>query len=131
MLGVVGWLVQELVNFPFPYFKHLNPVEAHDYFVSTGGMSQILLFVSFFEVFGAFALRESLEGDREPGYFGLDPLNFCKTPELTMKYRTNEIKNGRLAMIAFGGLYHSFLVSGQGTFDQLAHFKGIPVNILN
>lgn len=129
MLGVVGWLVPEIFTWPSAYFKPQDPAAAHDYFVSTGGMSQILIFVIFAELFGAIALRETLEGDREPGYFGLDPLNMCSNPDKAMKFRENEIRNGRLAMIAFGGLYHGFLVSHQGTLEQLAHFKGIPASI--
>lgn len=129
MLGVLGCLVQELIQ--FPGVKPMNMVDAHNFFVKTGGMSQILLFCSFFEVFGAVALRETLNGDREPGYFGFDPLNLGKNPAVLAKYRVNEIKNGRLAMCAFGGFYHANLVSGTNVIDQLQHFKGIPVNILH
>ena len=70
MLAILGMVVAELSTLPFPYFKPQLAVDAHDYFVKTGGMSQILLFVSFFEVFGAVALRETLNGNREPGDFG-------------------------------------------------------------
>lgn len=129
MLGVVGWVVPEVFRLPAPYFKALDPVAAHDYFVSTGGMSQILLAVSFLEIIGAIALRETLEGDREPGYFGFDPLGLGKSPELFKKYQVNEIKNGRLAMIAFGGFYHSFLMTHQGVIDNLTHFKAIPGHV--
>lgn len=129
MLGVTGWLVPELFTWPSAYFKPLDPVAAHDYMVSTGGMGQILLFILFAEVFGAIALRETIDGDRPPGYFGLDVFGLTKTPEGMKKYAEKEIKNGRLAMIAFGGLYHAFLVSHQGTFEQLAGFKGIAANV--
>ena len=92
-------------------------------------MSQILLFVAFFEVIGAIALKETLNGDREPGYFGFDPLGLGKNPETYKRYQVSEIRNGRLAMIAFGGFYHGWLVSHQGTLAQLANFKGVPVNV--
>lgn len=95
MLGVLGWVFPELWRFPFPYFKALNPVEAHDYFVKTGGMSQILLFCAFAEVFGALALRETLDGDRDPGYFGFDPLGLGKDPAKWRQYQTAELKNGK------------------------------------
>lgn len=129
MLGVLGILVQEL--FQFPGVKPMSPTAAHDFFVKEGGMSQILLFISFFEIFGAIALRETLEGDRPPGYFGFDPLGLGKNPEVMKKYQLNEIKNGRLAMCAFGGFYHAGLVSKTGVLDQLAHFQGFPVDILH
>jgi hypothetical protein len=41
-------------------------------------MGQILLWVSFAEVFGTLALFETLEGKRAPGDFGFDPLGFGK-----------------------------------------------------
>lgn len=127
MLGCLGLIVQEL--YQFPKLDPMSPQQAHDFFVKTGGMSQILLFVSFFEIFGAIALRETLEGDREPGYFGFDPLGLGKNPSVFKKYQLSEIKNGRLAMIAFGGLYHATLVSKQGIVEQLTHFKGVPAHL--
>lgn len=129
MLGVLGVIVQELVQ--FPGVKALSPAAAHDFFVREGGMSQILLFVCFLEVFGAIALKETLEGDRPPGYFAFDPLGLGKNPAVWDKYALNEIKNGRLAMCAFGGLYHAGLVSKTGVIDQLVHFQGVPVDILH
>lgn len=101
MLGVLGWVFPDIFRLPFPYFKALDPVAAHDYFVSTGGMSQILLFVIFMEVFGAIALRETLEGDREPGYFGFDPLGLGKNPATYKRYQENEIKNGEFLRTVF------------------------------
>ena len=127
MLGVLGYILPEL--FRFPGVPAMSAAEAHNFFVKTGGMSQILLFVSFFEIFGAVALRETLEGDRAPGYFGFDPLGLGKNPATFKRYQVSEIKNGRLAMIAFGGLYHAGLVSKQGVLEQLSSFKGIPAHV--
>lgn len=129
MLGVLGIIVPEI--FRFPGVQPMSPAAAHDFFVKEGGMSQILLFCSFFEIFGAIALKETLEGDRAPGYFAFDPLGLGKNPEVFKKYQVNEIKNGRLAMCAFGGLYHAGLVSKTGVIDQLTHFQGVPVDILH
>lgn len=127
MLGVLGWFVQEI--FHFPWIKSADPVAAHDNAVAAGGMWQLLLFLGFLEVFGAFALKETLEGEREPGYFGFDPLGMAKTPEAMKTYQLKEIKNGRLAMCAFGGLYHAYLMSHEGALSQLSHFKGIPGHV--
>ncbi|KAI0556940.1 Chlorophyll A-B binding protein [Gracilaria domingensis] len=124
MLGVLGYIIPEV--FQFPWGKPLNPVEAHEFFVKTGGMSQLLLFLGFLEIFGAIALKETLEGDRAPGYFGFDPLGLGKDPEKFKKYHLSEIKNGRLAMCAFGGLYHATLLTKQGTLEQLTHFQALP-----
>ncbi|PXF49735.1 Chlorophyll a-b binding protein 6, chloroplastic [Gracilariopsis chorda] len=124
MLAVLGYVVPEF--FLFPWGKTLNPIEAHDFFVKTGGMSQILLFVSFFEVFGTLALIRTLQGERAPGYFGFDPLGLGKDPEKFKRYHLSELKNGRLAMCAFGGFYHATLLTNQGVFEQLSNFKALP-----
>lgn len=129
MLGVLGVVIPEIIR--FPGVKAMTPTEAHDFFVKTGGMSQILLFVSFFEIFGSVALKATLDGTRAPGYFAFDPLGLGKNPDVFKKYQLSEIKNGRLAMCAFGGLYHAGLVSKTGVIDQLTHFQGVPVSILN
>lgn len=127
MLGVLGYVFPEI--FRFPGVEAMGAAQAHDFFVKEGGMSQILLFCSFFEVFGAVALRETLEGDRAPGYFGFDPLGLGKNPATMKRYQLAEIKNGRLAMCAFGGLFHANLLSKVGILEQLGHFKGIPAHL--
>ena len=44
------------------------------------------------------------ESGRIPGDFGLDPLNFCSTPEKTAEMKMKEIVHCRLAMFAFSGM---------------------------
>jgi len=71
-------------------------------------LGQILLFVSLFEILAAVpATNYTMNGgDREPGDFGLDPLGFIAdaTPEQKMDMQIKELKNGRLAMLAFSGV---------------------------
>ncbi|KAJ1623385.1 hypothetical protein T492DRAFT_883701 [Pavlovales sp. CCMP2436] len=43
------------------------------------------------------------ETDRKPGDFYFDPMNMAKGKD-SSKMATNEIKNGRLAMVAFSGI---------------------------
>jgi hypothetical protein len=65
-------------------------------------MGQILFWVTFAEVFGTIALFDTLEGKgRAPGDFKFDPLGLGKNPATLEKYQLAEIKNGRLAMLAF------------------------------
>lgn len=127
MLGALGMVFPEIWR--FPGVSAMGPVDAHNFFVKAGGMWQLLLWLSFLEIFGAIALRETLEGDRAPGDFSFDPLGFSKDPATKAKYQLAEIKNGRLAMCAVGGLYHAGLVSKQGVLEQLSHFKGVPVHL--
>eukprot|EP00177_Eucheuma_denticulatum_P007552 GFKZ01013754.1.p1 GENE.GFKZ01013754.1~~GFKZ01013754.1.p1 ORF type:complete len:210 (-),score=30.59 GFKZ01013754.1:27-656(-) len=123
MLAAVGILVQELYTFGGSYFPKMLPVEAHDYYIRTGGMGQILLFIAFFEGISCYALKQCVEGKSEPGDFGFDPLGLGKEPTTFKKYQVNEIMNGRLAMIAVGGLIHQEWVTKSGAIDQLLNFK--------
>jgi hypothetical protein len=131
MLAVLGLIVPEFYTFPFyhaPAGALTASSEMHDYFVQLGSLKQILLWVSFAEVFGAFALKETLEGDRAPGYFGLDPLGLASTPEKMHDMRTREIKNGRLAICAVGGIIHQQFITHEPTIYNLTHFHGVPVH---
>jgi len=47
------------------------------------------------------------------GEFGFDPLNLGKDPAKRERYALSEVRNGRLAMLAVGGLFHQVLVSGE------------------
>lgn len=50
-----------------------------------------------------------------PGAFGFDPLNLAKKPaEVRERYELQELKNGRLAMSAIGGLIHQSILLGGG-----------------
>ena len=50
-------------------------------------------------------------------------LGMGKDPNALARRRIVELKNGRLAMIAFGGVIHQQLLTKQGTLEQLANFK--------
>jgi len=56
----------------------LPPIEAHDVLVKSGGMSQILLWTSFLEIFGGIALFQTIQGKRYPGDFQFDPLGLSQ-----------------------------------------------------
>lgn len=95
-----------------------------DYFWANGAFKQILLWTHFAEVFGSVALYDTMTGgDRIPGYFGLDPLGLAGKPGTAKfaKFQTNEIKNGRLAMIACGGrkFLLLFVLSRRKLLDNL------------
>jgi len=76
----------------------------------------------------AFVLSEQV-GCMEPlGYF--DPLGFCPDEEAEFKkLRANEVKHGRLAMMASVGLLgQSFLGAGHGSISSLQTVEG-PLGI--
>jgi light-harvesting complex I chlorophyll a/b binding protein 1 len=73
--------------------------------VQNGVMGNALVFIGLFEIVSWLAIAEMLQGSgREPGdfSFGTSFLN-GKTDEQIAKLKYQEIKNGRLAMMAFGG----------------------------
>eukprot|EP00285_Hemiselmis_virescens_P006755 CAMPEP_0173382602 /NCGR_PEP_ID=MMETSP1356-20130122/5115_1 /TAXON_ID=77927 ORGANISM="Hemiselmis virescens, Strain PCC157" /NCGR_SAMPLE_ID=MMETSP1356 /ASSEMBLY_ACC=CAM_ASM_000847 /LENGTH=215 /DNA_ID=CAMNT_0014337031 /DNA_START=39 /DNA_END=686 /DNA_ORIENTATION=- len=123
MLAVLGFVVQEFYTLPF--FPKMAPVDAHDYFVTQGGGSQIIFWISFVEIFGVVALFETLQGKRDAGDYAFDPLNLAKDEVTLARYRQAEIKHARLAMIAIGGFIHQFWVTKQTVFEQLGDFRSL------
>lgn len=108
MLAFLGYVSVDL-GFTLPDHAW-SSFEAHDKSVGAygGAMGQILLFASLIEILaGVPAANYTMNGgDREPGDFGFDPLGYLKdaSPELKEKLVTQELKNGRLAMLAFSGV---------------------------
>ena len=52
-------------------------------------------------------------GARQPGYFGFDPLGFSKGKDAA-RMKVAEVKNGRLAMLAFSGMITQAALTGNG-----------------
>ncbi|KAI0557261.1 light-harvest protein [Gracilaria domingensis] len=59
------------------------------------------------------------KSDREPGDFKFDPLGLEKDPAKLAVYKVNEIKNGRLAMIAVSGAIHHAAILNQNLLEQI------------
>lgn len=129
MLAVLGWWATDgafgfPIRFPGSIFSTANiptAYNAHDILVEQGAMGFMLVAVGLVELANGAAIVQVSKGelDRAPGDFNFDPLGFSKnkSADAIKTMETKEINNGRLAMLAFGGIatqtalgdaYHSF-----------------------
>ena len=124
MMAWLGFVAVDLgfKVYPIPEaYEGLTSVTAHDALVEQGAMGQMLLWFSFLEVFDTIAVIQMLNGSgRKPADFGFDPLGFLKnkTPEQVEEMKLKEIKNGRLAMLAFSGVVTQAVLT-QGPFPYV------------
>ena len=114
MLACAGMVVPEFVRIPGEQFSFSNipyVIEAHDKLPES--MIQIFGWISFLEACSFPALANMNNYDRMPGDFSFDPLGlYPTTPEKQKEMQVAELKNGRLAMIAIGGMVAGASVTG-------------------
>jgi len=123
MLAATGYMVQELVSIPgYPGYSP-NAVEAVSA-VPQGGLAHILITLALIEIFsnkGKYTMMTMFEdGTKVPGDLGFDPLKFGENPETRARLEMAELKNGRLAMLAFSGMIHQTFVTGKPLFASLS-----------
>lgn len=116
MLAVLGMVVPEFIRVPgeqFSFEAVSHALDAHDKLPQS--MIQIFGWISFLESCTWAALANMNNFDRKPGEYGFDPLNLWgKDEEKRKRMEIAELKNGRLAMIAIGGMVHGAIVTGKG-----------------
>ena len=122
MLAATGYLFQEFFGIPgYPGYD-ANPVTAFSS-VPPEGLLQIAATVSLVEIVsndGKFTMMDMFEDPaREPGNLGFDPLKFGENPDTRARLEMAELKNGRLAMLAFSGMIHQTFVTGKPIFSSL------------
>lgn len=128
LLAIVGLVVAEVYHFPWYADFPKLVIDRHNWGVHNGSMLQILIWCGFFEIMTAPALAQMVNGqsDREPGYFAFDPLGLGKDPAKLATYKVNEIKNGRLAMVAVSGAIHHAAITQQNLVEQVVAGNFVP-----
>jgi len=106
MLAITGYITVDLGYIVHPYGTGLTSATAHDVLVEKGVMGNALVFIGLFEIVSYLGVAEMLQGSgREPGDFGFGTWYLeGKTEKEINLLKYQEIKNGRLAMMAFGGV---------------------------
>jgi len=117
MLAVLGFAATDYFRLPgdmYSFEAIPKTIEAHDLLLKTGPMYTLLLFVGLFDILvTAPSVQAMGDGEREPGDFAW--LWFAPASEGGLeKKRESELLNGRLAMIAVGGIATQSIISGHG-----------------
>jgi len=131
MLAALGCVFPYIYHFPgnedvgVNAFANTDPLSALSS-VPAGGLWQIAALTFAIEY---WRIQRVIRGDKEPGDLGLgqgegrwNPFGFKYTEEEYFEKQTQEIKNGRLAMVGILGLLSQSAVTKMGLFTQ---FDGI------
>ena len=120
MLATVGFITTQFTHLPgMPEIADSNAVPAA---IGASPMLQIVFWMGVLEFWTnkGNVTMETMFSDpaRVPGDLGFDPMGLSKnkSPEDMAKLQLNEIKNGRLAMLAIGGMIHHNWVTGEALF---------------
>jgi len=121
MLATVGFVTSQFVSFPMFEAVHVDDSNMAPTAVGVSAMMQIITIAGAEEWRtnnGKITMENMFEDpDRVPGDLGFakDRLK-GKSEDEVNKLKLQEIKNGRLAMLAIGGMIHHNFVTGEPLF---------------
>jgi len=115
MLASAGFVIPEFVRVPGDQFSFENvPNVINAYEMLPDSMSQIFLWISLLEACTFAAYANMNNWDRMPGDYSFDPLGiYPESEEKQKEMQLAELKNGRLAMIAIGGMVAGSAITGE------------------
>jgi len=120
MLATLGFVSQQYLT--LPGYEHVDDSNLAPSVVGASAMLQIVFWMGVLEFWtnkGNVTMETMFEDpDREPGNLGFDPMGLSvgKTEDEMNDMKLKEIKNGRLAMLAIGGMIHHNWITGEALF---------------
>lgn len=121
MLATLGFVLQQFLP-AIPGYVHCDDSNLAPTAVGISAMLQIVFYAGILEFWtnkGKVTMLDMFEDDdRVPGALGFDPMGLAvgKSQEEMEVMQLKEIKNGRLAMLAIGGMIHHNWVTGEPLF---------------
>lgn len=120
MLATFGFAIQQFIT--IPGYEHVDDSNLAPAAVGISPMLQIVFGMGILEFWSnnGNVTAETMFSDpsRVPGDLGFDPIGYAngKSAEEMEKLQLQELKNGRLAMLAIGGMIHHNWVTGEPLF---------------
>jgi hypothetical protein len=116
MLAVVGFIATDFVRIPgdaYSFEAIPKTIDAHNALLA-GPMAQLLMWIGLWElIVTGPAVAATMKGERAPGDFGWTKVAPKDAAKLAKK-ADSEMLNGRLAMIAVGGIATQSVITGHG-----------------